>query len=317
MFNDLINSASRQVYAACETVRRLDVMVTRIDLLSAQMTAGDLRRLGDTLGTLDIRGASSMAKSAALFVSAGDALVNGVTSGIDAGSAIRAVSAATSAINRIGARIPTIVQNALGIFRTAEQAPRIGEQVQAAIPAVESAVTRVSQSMATMFGGPSAEPVIELTAMKAVDIDDAPTAMFVNAHLLIMSTMDTPSERYFFNISTAAHDNLRRQTSYNVARQDRLTRLPALQAVAKGEDTISVSGVIMTKKSGASQMNRLREIGFKMVPVLLTTGYGEAFGQFYISRIEEDQDGMFPDGMPRRQSFTLEFQRYGEDYSNV
>jgi len=102
-----------------------------------------------------------------------------------------------------------------------------------------------------------------------------------------------------------------------VATQDRLTRLPALQAVSKGGDSITVSGAIVTKKSGASQMNRLRDIGFRMVPVMLTTGYGESFGQFYISRIEEDQDGLFPDGMPRKQSFTLEFQRYGEDYSNL
>ena len=34
-------------------------------------------------------------------------------------------------------------------------------------------------------------------------------------------------------------------------------------------------------------------------------------------RIEEEQSGLFADGMPRKQQFTLEFQRYGEDYQNI
>jgi phage protein U len=54
-----------------------------------------------------------------------------------------------------------------------------------------------------------------------------------------------------------------------------------------------------------------------MLPVNLTSGYGENFGRWYLARIEEEQSGLFTDGMPRKQQFTLEFQRYGEDYQNI
>lgn len=54
-----------------------------------------------------------------------------------------------------------------------------------------------------------------------------------------------------------------------------------------------------------------------MKPVRLTTGSGEVLGRWLLQTIEEEQDAMLADGLPRKQSFTVEFGRYGEDFKNV
>ncbi|MGQ0711184.1 MAG: phage tail protein [Rhodoferax sp.] len=313
MFNSLIDDASKRACTACERVRRLEGMVTKESLQTVERTAGQIARLGDTFGKLESLSVDDLKFSASAFTQAGDLLVKNTLGGINHDRARRAVSAATSALQRIGIKVPGIVQDA----NTIMGAMKLGEQLSASLGSAQSAVARVDKSLSAAFGSRAPLlPEIELTARKASG-GRAPNPTSSTAHLLILVTMDTPSESFYFNLTATGYDSLRRQTSYNVASQDRLTRLPALQAVSKGGDTITVSGAIFTKKSGASQMNRLREIGFRMVPVMLTTGYGEALGQWYLSRIDEDQDGLFPDGMPRKQTFTLEFQRYGEDYSNL
>ncbi|WP_373860967.1 hypothetical protein [Azotobacter vinelandii] len=34
------------------------------------------------------------------------------------------------------------------------------------------------------------------------------------------------------------------------------------------------------------------------------------------AQIDEEQGSLMPDGAPRKQTFTLEFRRYGDDYAN-
>lgn len=55
----------------------------------------------------------------------------------------------------------------------------------------------------------------------------------------------------------------------------------------------------------------------RMMPVLLTTGYGEVLGRGYLHGVDEEQEVLMSDGVPPKQTFSLEFGRYGEDYKNV
>lgn len=54
-----------------------------------------------------------------------------------------------------------------------------------------------------------------------------------------------------------------------------------------------------------------------MKPVQLTTGAGDVLGRWYLQAIEEEQEALLADGVPRKQTFSLEFGRYGEDFKNV
>lgn len=153
---------------------------------------------------------------------------------------------------------------------------------------------------------PAAPPTSALLSSAAVG---------AQPHLLVLST--SKGGQYFFGLSSAAYSSLKRQTSYGIASQDRLTRRPALQAVGKGTDKLSLSGAIFTAgPAGGKQLSQLRGIGFATEPVMLTTGYGEVLGRWFLMSVEEEQDGLMADGAPRKQTFTLEFERYGDDFAN-
>jgi len=120
-----------------------------------------------------------------------------------------------------------------------------------------------------------------------------------------------------FALGQAAFDTLSRATQFNIASQERLTRRAAEQAVSKGGDRITLKGAIFLAQHGAGHIDRLRELGDALQPLTLTTGYGEHLGRWYLAQLNEEQAYLFVDGAPRKQAFTLELSRYGEDYQNV
>ncbi|MCP5688511.1 phage tail protein, partial [Klebsiella pneumoniae] len=74
------------------------------------------------------------------------------------------------------------------------------------------------------------------------------------------------------------------------AAQERLARATAQQAVSLGEETISIRGAIFPGfKGGVGQLQALRSIGRQLLPLSLTTGYGEVLGTWCMTSIEEEQ----------------------------
>lgn len=69
-------------------------------------------------------------------------------------------------------------------------------------------------------------------------------------------------------------------------------------------------------KGGLKQLDTLRSIGAQLQPLGLTTGYGDVLGNWCLKNIEEGQSAFLQGGIPRKQGFTLEFVRYGDDLQN-
>jgi len=137
-------------------------------------------------------------------------------------------------------------------------------------------------------------------------------------HLLVLQPLKAGSAPYYFNLDTAAFDQLRRQTRFRWAGQERLSRESAQQAVSLGEETISIRGAIFPGfKGGLGQLQALRSIGRQLLPLSLTTGYGEVLGTWCLTSIEEEQSVLLAGGIPRKQGFSLEFVSYGQDLHNV
>lgn len=137
-----------------------------------------------------------------------------------------------------------------------------------------------------------------------------------NAHLLIITTLNT-SQTFYFNLNTAAFNRLKRENHYNITPQTRLTRQDSLQAISQGNERLTLSGVIFTKHSGANNLKDLRKLAEQLEPLTLTTGYGEVIGDYYLTAIEEEQSDFFADGATKKQVFTLEFNRYGKDENDT
>ncbi len=113
-------------------------------------------------------------------------------------------------------------------------------------------------------------------------------------------------------------DELRRSTEFRWASQERLTRRSAQQAVGIGEEKITLKGAIFPGvKGGIKQLDTLRSLGSQLKPLTLTSGYGDVLGTWCLKNVEEEHSALLQGGIPRKQAFTLEFARYGDDLQNV
>jgi phage protein U len=170
------------------------------------------------------------------------------------------------------------------------------------------------------FGGmvsPSLANIVPTGAF-ATDQTPAPEAVKPFPHLLIIQPEDPKAQPYFFNLDTAAFDELRRSTEFRWASQERLSRRPAQQGVGMGDEKITLKGAIFPGfKGGLKQLDTLRALGAQLKPLTLTTGYGDALGTWCLKSVEEEQSSLMQGGIPRKQGFTLEFSRYGDDMQNV
>lgn len=97
-----------------------------------------------------------------------------------------------------------------------------------------------------------------------------------------------------------------------------MNREEAQQPVSQGGDTITLSGVVFPSLgAGFRQLETLRAIGAKLKPVQLTAGTGDVLGRWYLHSVDEEQEALMSDGAPRKQTYSLEFGRYGEDFANL
>ncbi|RXT70580.1 phage tail protein [Pseudomonas syringae] len=218
---------------------------------------------------------------------------------------MRGISAAQSKVGQVAAMYGQTtsaaaqVQERLGTLK--EQASKAG-----------AAINRMAGSVSPALGN------IVPTGSFATQMTPASEAVKPFPHLLIIQPLKPESQPYYFNLDTAAFDELRRQTAFRWSGQERLTRSIAQQAVGLGDDKLSLKGAIFPGfKGGLKQLDTLRSMGRNLQPLSLTTGYGEVLGNWCLLSVDEEQSNLLAGGIPRRQGFSLEFVSYGDDLQNV
>lgn len=218
---------------------------------------------------------------------------------------MRGITAAQETVGRVASvygqatTAAAQVQERLGTLQ--EQAAKAG-----------AAINRVAGSVSPSLGN------VVSTASFAPEQTPAAEAVKPFPHLLILQPLKPNAQPFYFNLDTAAFDELRRQTAFRWAGQERLLRPIAQQAVGQGDDKISLKGVIYPGQgNGLKQLETLRSIGRALQPVGLTTGYGDVLGNWCLTSIDEEQSNLLGGGIPRRQGFSLEFVAYGDDMQNV
>lgn len=217
---------------------------------------------------------------------------------------MRGVNAAQA---KVGQVVATYNKATRAVSEIDERMGQLKEQAARASTAINKIAGKVS---------PSLENILP-TGSLAGDATPVPEAVKPFPHLLIVQPLDTKAVPYYFNLDTAAFDELRRSTEYRWASQERLTRRPAQQAVGIGEEKITLKGAIFPGfKGGIKQLDTLRSLGAQLQPLTLTTGYGDVLGTWCLKNVEEEQSALLQGGIPRKQAFTLEFVRYGDDLQN-
>jgi phage protein U len=218
---------------------------------------------------------------------------------------MRGVNAAQAKVGQVVATYNTATR---AVSQIDERMAVLKEQVGKAATAINKIAGKASPALANIVP----------TGAFVTDSTPAPEAVKPFPHLLIIQPKDPKAQPYFFNLDTAAFDELRRSTEFRWASQERLSRRPAQQAVGMGEEKITLKGAIFPGfKGGLKQLDTLRAIGARLEPLSLVTGYGDVLGNWCLKSIEEEQSALMQGGIPRKQGFTLEFVRYGDDMQNV
>ena len=219
--------------------------------------------------------------------------------------AMRGINAAQAQVGRVVAMYGTATR---AVAQVEERLGVLKEQAGKAATAINKIAGKISPSLANIVP----------TGTFATDQTPAPEAVKPFPHLLIIQPQDPKEQPYFFNLDTAAFDELRRSTKFRWASQERLSRRPAQQGVGIGDEKITLKGVILPGlKGGLKQLDTLRAIGGKLQPLTMTTGYGDVLGTWCLENVDEEQSALMQGGIPRKQAFTLEFVRYGDDMQDV
>ncbi|WP_278940681.1 phage tail protein [Pseudomonas helleri] len=119
---------------------------------------------------------------------------------------------------------------------------------------------------------------------------------------------------FVFSLSTAAYQELQRQTDWRHASNNRIGAPPARQFVGRGDDTITLPGIIFPELAGSAfSLDALRLMANTGKAWPMVEGGGRIYGLWVIESLSETKTLFFRDGTPRRIEFTLSLKRTDDD----
>ncbi len=119
---------------------------------------------------------------------------------------------------------------------------------------------------------------------------------------------------FVFSLSTLAYQELQRQTNWRHASNSRVGAAPALQFVGRGEDTITLPGIILPELAGSAiSLDAVRLMANTGKAWPMVEGSGRIYGLWVIDNLGETKTIFFKDGTPRRIEFTLTLKRIDDD----
>jgi phage protein U len=115
---------------------------------------------------------------------------------------------------------------------------------------------------------------------------------------------------FVFSLPTLAYQELQRQTDWRHPTTSRVGTNPARQFVGRGEDAITLPGVLLPELAGSPlSLDSLRLMADTGKAWPLVEGTGRILGLWVIESLSVTQTVFFQDGTPRRYEFTLSLKR--------
>lgn len=119
---------------------------------------------------------------------------------------------------------------------------------------------------------------------------------------------------FVFSLSTAAYQELQRQTEWRHVSNTRIGAAPARQFVGRGDDSITLPGIILPELAGSVlSLDTLRLMANTGKAWPMVEGSGRIYGLWVIESLSETKTVFFRDGTPRRLEFTLNLKRIDDD----
>lgn len=115
---------------------------------------------------------------------------------------------------------------------------------------------------------------------------------------------------FVFSLETLAYQEFQRQTAWRHGSTSRIGTNPARQYLGRGDDTITLPGVLLPALAGSPlSLDTLRMMGDTGKAWPLVEGTGKIYGVWAIEDLSETRTLFFPDGAARRIEFNLKLVR--------
>lgn len=121
---------------------------------------------------------------------------------------------------------------------------------------------------------------------------------------------------YVFGLHTTPYQQFQRTVSWRHPTNSRVGKPPASQFVGKGEEPITLSGVLYPEiTGGVISLAALEEMGDQGKAWPLIEGTGRYYGLFIIEEMSETKTEFFNDGAARKIEFSLKLSRTDDNPS--
>lgn len=115
---------------------------------------------------------------------------------------------------------------------------------------------------------------------------------------------------FIFSLETLAYQEFQRQTDWRHGTTSRIGTNPARQFLGRGEDTITLPGVLLSALAGTQlSLDTLRYMADTGKAWPLVEGTGKIYGVWVIESLSETRTLFFRDGAARRIEFNLVLKR--------
>jgi phage protein U len=121
---------------------------------------------------------------------------------------------------------------------------------------------------------------------------------------------------FVFGLHTAPYQQLQRQTSWRHPATSRVSARPGRQFAGRGDDTITLSGVLYPEITGGKlTIEALKAMADEGMAWPLIEGTGLFYGLFVVEDVSETHSEFFPDGAPRKIEFSIKLVRTDDEPS--
>lgn len=123
---------------------------------------------------------------------------------------------------------------------------------------------------------------------------------------------------FVFTLETLVYQELQRQTDWRHGTTSRIGTNPARQYLGRGEDVITLPGVLLPALTGTPlSLDTLRVMADTGKSWPLIEGTGRILGTWVIESINETRTLFFRDGAARRIEFTIALKRVDDGRADI
>lgn len=123
---------------------------------------------------------------------------------------------------------------------------------------------------------------------------------------------------FVFSLPTLAYQELQRQTEWRHATSSRVGTNPASQFAGRGDDRITLPGLILPEVGGTQlSLDTLRMMADTGKAWPLIEGTGKIMGIWVIESVSETRSIFFKDGAARRIEFSISLKRIDDGKNDM